>query len=247
MQYIKESNLFQFTIIGPETDIHDRLHYHSLFAMLQEAACLDVDHHGFGADKMDELEACWLLLRMKVKMESIPKWKDTIYIKTWSCGFNRVFFNREFDIFDADMNKIGFASSVWIIAHQGDHRPVRPQTIEGMEIYEANGQEGREVKKLRAFTPDPEIDRPILSKFADYSEIDRNSHVNNTRYIAWSADAFYAEEEDSRDISELTVNYSSEVRRGEEIQIYRTVDAENVQINGYERETGRHVFSTEIR
>ena len=50
MQYLPEKNLFQFTIIGPQTDIHDRLFYHSLFAMLQEAACLDADHNGFGAD-----------------------------------------------------------------------------------------------------------------------------------------------------------------------------------------------------
>ena len=69
MQFIEEENLYRFTIIGPETDIHDRLHYHSLFAMLQEAACLDADRHGFGSDKMDELTACWLILRMKVVMK----------------------------------------------------------------------------------------------------------------------------------------------------------------------------------
>ena len=247
MQYIEESNLFCFTIIGPETDIHDRLHYHSLFAMLQEAACLDAAHYGFGSDKMDELNACWLLLRMKVKMDKIPKWKDKIYIRTWSCGFTKVFFNREFDIFDSDMRSIGWASSVWIIAEQGDHRPVRPQTIEGMEIYASDGtKEGRKVDKIRAFVPDPESDKPLLVKFADYSEIDRNRHVNNTRYIAWSADAFYAEEDDERAITELTVNYSSEVKAGEEILIYRNKKENVVTIDGYEKSGGRHVFSTEI-
>jgi len=246
MRYIEKENCFEFTIIGPQTDIHDRLHYHSLFAMLQEAACLDVDHHGFGADIMDELQACWLVLRMKVNMIRIPKWKDTIYIRTWSHGFQRVFFNRDFDIFDSDMNKIGEATSIWVIAHQGDHHPVRPQTIPGMEIYEAKDQSERKAGKITPIDITSEEIRPLLKKYADFSDIDRNMHVNNTRYVAWSLDAFYAQKDHAFDIHELTINYSSEVKPGEEVCIYRTQLSDKVQVDGFEVKTGRHVFSTEI-
>ncbi|MBR3058371.1 MAG: hypothetical protein IKG93_10455 [Clostridiales bacterium] len=246
MRYLEKENLFAFSIIGPETDIHDRLHFHSLFAMLQEAACLDVDHHGFGADKMDALEACWLVLRMRVVMHRIPKWKDTIYIKTWSSGYQRVFFNRDFDIFDSDMNKIGEATSVWLIAHQGDHRPVRPQTIEGMEMYECVTPSERNAPKLKPVSLTESDTSPLLKKYADFSDIDRNMHVNNTRYVAWSLDAFYKDLPHDHEVKELTINYSSEVKPGEEISIYRTQSEDRVQIDGYETNTGRHVFTTEI-
>ena len=193
MEFISDKKLFRFTIIGPETDIHDRLHYHFLFAMLQEAACIDADHSGFGAEKMDELSACWLLLRMKVSMEKIPHWKDVIYIKTWSCGFQKVLFNRDFAIYDANMEQIGSATSVWVIAHTGDHRPVRPQMIPGMEVFNNPDAIKQKVDKILPCEVDLVNEKPDLSKYADYSEIDRNMHVNNTRYIAWSLDAFYKE------------------------------------------------------
>lgn len=244
MEFIADKNLFRFTIIGPETDIHDRLHYHSLFAMLQEAACIDADHSGFGAEKMDELEACWLLLRMKVTIDKIPHWKDNIYIKTWSCGFQKVLFNRDFAIFDSNMEKIGSATSVWVIAHTGDHRPVRPQMIPGMEVFNNPEAMKNKVDKILPREVDVAVDKPSLSKYADYSDIDRNMHVNNTRYIAWSLDAFYKEVPHDVKIKELSINYSSEVKPGEEVYIYRTSIQDGVQVDGFEASSGRHVFST---
>ncbi|MBO4927761.1 MAG: hypothetical protein J5379_05865 [Clostridiales bacterium] len=246
MQYLPKENLFRFTIIGPETDIYDRLHYHALFAMLQEAACLDADHNGFGADVMDKIPACWLLLRMKVVMDRIPKWKDVIYIKTWSCGFEKVLFNRDFDILDENMQRIGQATSVWVIAHKGDHRPMRPMSIPGMSVYESKEKSERKAEKLFPIREEEREGLSKMTRFADYSDIDRNMHVNNTRYIAWSADAYYASVPTDTPIKELSICYASEVHPGEEVHLYSVKKGDNVQVDGIEAGTGRHVFSTEL-
>lgn len=246
MQFIEEENLYRFTIIGPETDILDRLHYHSLFAMLQEAACMDADRHGFGSEQMDALSACWLLLRMKVVMKKIPKWKDTIYIRTWSQGFERLFFNRDFDIFDEEKNLIGEATSVWVIAHQGDHRPVRPQSIPGMSVFETTKPSSRKAGKVLPIPDEERTDLPRLKRFADYSQIDRNMHVNNTNYIAWSEDACYSKIPTDQRIRELTINYASEVHPGEEVWIFFKEKDGVVLADGIEAQSGRHVFTTEI-
>ncbi len=246
MQYIPEEDLYRFTIIGPETDIHDRLHYHCLFAMLQEAACLNAERHGFGADKMDELSACWLLLRMKVEMDVIPKWRDVIYIRTWSQGFERLLFNRDFDIFDENKKLIGRATSVWVIAHQGDHRPVRPTSIPGMEVFVTEKPSERKAEKLAVIPDEKRAESPKFKRFADYSLIDRNMHVNNTQYIAWSEDACYSQIPSENSIKELTINYSSEVHPGEEVQLFCTEDEGTVMVDGIEVQSGRHVFSTRI-
>lgn len=244
MQYIPEEDLFRFTIIGTETDIADRLHYHALCAMLQEAACLDVDHHGFGADIMDSYHACWLLLRMRVDMVKIPKWKDVIYIRTWSAGYQKVLFNREFAIFDGNKEEIGRATSVWIIAQQGDHRPVRPSTIPGMDMYASKEATEQKIDKLFPLEEEKRGNAHTLTRYADYSDIDRNMHVNNTRYIAWSEDSFYSQQDVSTQISSMTINYASEVKPGEEVKIYRSNTDGGVQIDGFETTTGRHVFSS---
>lgn len=246
MQYLPEENLYRFTIIGTETDIHDRLHFHSLFAMLQEAACLDADRHGFGAEVMDSLSVCWLLLRMNVQMDRIPKWKDEIYIRTWSQGFERLLFNRDFDIFDQDRNLIGRATSVWVIAHQGDHRPVRPSSIEGMSVFESSTPSGRKAEKIPPISDEKRENSPKFKRFADYSQIDRNMHVNNTHYVAWSEDACYSLISDEDRISELTINYSSEVHPGEEVQLFCILEDGVIIVDGMEAKSGRHVFTTRI-
>ncbi|MBR6255183.1 MAG: hypothetical protein IKR22_07115 [Clostridiales bacterium] len=246
MQYIPEEDLYRFTIIGPETDIHDRLHYHSLFAMLQEAACLNAERHGFGAEVMDELSACWLLLRMKVEMDVIPKWKDEIYIRTWSQGFDRLLFNRDFDIFDADKKLIGRATSVWVIAHQGDHRPVRPSSIPGMSVFETEKPSERKAERLSPIPDEKRAESPKFKRFADYSLIDRNMHVNNTHYVAWSEDACYSRIPRENSIRELTINYSSEVHPGEEVQLFCCKEDDVILVDGIEVISGRHVFTTRI-
>ncbi|MBR3032127.1 MAG: hypothetical protein IKH92_03805 [Clostridiales bacterium] len=246
MKYLPQEDLYGFTIIGPETDIHDRLHYHSLFAMLQEAACLDADRHGFGAEVMDGLSACWLLLRMKVEMDSIPKWKDVIYIRTWSQGFDRVLFNRDFDIFDKDKKLIGRATSVWVIAHQGDHRPVRPASIPGMDVFEAKEPSTRKAEKIPPISDEKRENSPKFKRFADYSQIDRNMHVNNTHYVAWSEDACYSLIPTDERISELTINYASEVHPGEEVQLFCTKEDGCIIVDGIEAVSKRHVFTTRI-
>lgn len=246
MRYLPDENLYGFTIIGPETDIHDRLHYHSLFAMLQEAACLDADRHGFGAEVMDGLSVCWLLLRMKVEMDVIPKWKDEIYIRTWSQGFERLLFHRDFDIFDKDRKRIGKATSVWVIAHQGDHRPVRPSSIEGMNVFEAHGSSERKAEKLAPIPDEMREQAPRLKRFADYSQIDRNMHVNNTHYVAWSEDACYSLIPNEKRISGLTINYSSEVHPGEEVLLYSVLQDGKITVDGIEAVSQRHVFTTQI-
>lgn len=243
MEYIEKGDLYRFTVIGTETDIADRLHYHALCSMLQEAACLDADRNGYGSTTLDQMGACWLILRMKVVMEKIPKWRDEIYIRTYSHGFQKVFFNRDFDIFDANQERIGWATSVWVITEQGDHRPIRPSTIPGMDAFACTEPSERKVEKLFPASETARESTHQLTRYADYSDIDRNSHVNNTRYIAWSEDSYYLAVPTEQQIQSMTINYASEVKPGEEVKIYRSIVEGNVQVDGFEVESGRHVYS----
>lgn len=243
MDYLEDRNLYRFTVMGTETDIEDRLHYHALCSMLQEAACLDADRQGYGSNTLDQMNACWLILRMKVCMTHIPKWRDEIYVRTVSQGYQRVFFNRDFDIYDSNFEPIGWATSVWVITEQGSHRPIRPSSIPGMEAFACHEPSSRCVEKLFPVTEEKRDQIHQLTRYADYSDIDRNMHVNNTRYIAWSEDSFYLHIPTSQQIHALEINYASEVKAGEEVKVYRSEFDDAVQVDGFETQSKRHVFS----
>ena len=112
-----------------------------------------------------------------------------------------------------------------------------------MEAFACNEPSSRSVEKLFPVTEEKRDQIHQLTRYADYSDIDRNMHVNNTRYIAWSEDSFYLHIPTTQQIHALEINYASEVKAGEEVKVYRSEFDDAVQVDGFETQSKRHVFS----
>ena len=220
-------SVYTYDINGTDTDYKDQIHMHALLSMMQEAASRNASVYGWGAEVLDGLNICWLLLRISVRMEERPSWLQKIRIETWSRGAERLYFNRDFLIYDESGRKIGGASSVWILADKTTHRPVRPDTV--LQYAKAASDPVRaldfDTPKLKAL-----FDAEYMSgnttggntivKYADFSEIDRNHHVNNTRYAAWCLDAAHNKSLDQGDITGIDINYNAEIHFGEKVILF---------------------------
>ena len=110
--------------------------------------------------------------------------------------------------------------------------------------------------------------KPILVKYADFSDIDRNQHVNNTRYVAWAVDAVQvfcscADRKSDRltlpdqRVIGLDIQYISEVLFGSKIFLYacdyqvpaaaEAGDSERmVLVEGQLADTGKAVFRARV-
>ncbi len=246
MAFHTEKQLYEYEVLGADTDYHDSLQLHTLFTMLQEAASMNAATRGFGAKDMDRLDICWLLLRMSVDMKRLPNWQEKVYVKTWSLGYEKLLFSRDFEIYDEQNNQIGEAHSAWLIADKKSHRPIRPSSIEGMEAFlSPNIKYSLVTPRINPIVIQGETDQlPIICKYADYCEIDRNMHVNNTKYIAWSLDAIHSNSIETPIVKKIDINYSSEVKFGEKVLMYTTVTDQTIQVDGFEAASNRHVFSS---
>ena len=85
----------------------------------------------------------------------------------------------------------------------------------------------------------------MIIKYADYTELDRNRHVNNSRYTAWAYDALFKCGYDVSLIEDLVINYNSEVRAGEKVELFITQNAEKVCVFGY-KNIDTKVFACEL-
>jgi medium-chain acyl-[acyl-carrier-protein] hydrolase len=218
---------YAFTIRGTDTDSQDRLHLFSLFSFMQESAYHNAETGGLGASTLDRLGLCWLLVRISVRLETLPHWGETITVSTWSRGIRKLTFLRDFEFFGASGRQFGYATSEWLIATKAEHRPQRPEAVLP-DWHQPIG--ARSVFNGPAPRP-PQMEvaaasQPILSQYADFSDIDRNRHVNNTRYVAWCLNAVHAaartaavELPDIR-VSGLDIHYISEVRFGDKIRCF---------------------------
>lgn len=244
-------SFYSYEIHGTDTDYMDQIHMHSLFSMMQEAASLNADIYGWGSEVLDSMDICWLLLRMSVRMTRRPAWQEKVTVETWSRGAEKIYFHREFIMYDGNKKKIGAGSSVWILANKTTHRPVRPSAV--LEISKVSSD------LTAAMLQDPpkispKFDKEWMSanqtgentmvKFADFSEIDRNHHVNNTRYVAWCMDAAHNKYLDQCEILGIDINYNTEIHFGEKVVLFFEQDAEkNVQVDGFAVSQEKIAFS----
>ncbi len=181
---------YRFGIRGTETDVADHLFLHALLSMMQEAASLDAAACGIGPAMLDRHNLCWLLRRSTVRLDRLPGWGDTLTVKTWSRGFKRLVWDRDFVFLDSDGNSLGAAVTGWLLADQQSKRLFRPDRQFASHIQKAGSQS---IFQMPAKSPEPlpdeYLDSPLLVCRAGYCDIDRVGHVNNTRYAAWCMDA----------------------------------------------------------
>ena len=85
----------------------------------------------------------------------------------------------------------------------------------------------------------------MIIKYADYNELDRNRHVNNSRYTAWAYDALFKNGYDVSRIEDIIINYNSEVLAGEKVELFLAESDNKVSVFGY-KNTDIKVFAAEI-
>ena len=234
-----------------ECGIGDMLFASVLIGDLQEAAEQSSYSLGYGTDFLKENNICWIILRMKIEIDRLPKWHETFKIRTWATGLEKIYYGREFEVYDSEGNRIGKATSAWILADWNTHRPViagkRPE-LPPAKVQSPELVFGKGCPKI-AFPDKQDIasdsDKPVIIKYADFTELDRNRHVNNSRYTAWAYDALFKSGYDVTSVREISINYNSEVKQGEKVELYISDKDGKLTVYGY-KDADTKVFAAEL-
>ena len=234
-----------------ECGIGDKLYCSTLIGDLQEAAERGSYSMGFGTDFLKDNEICWIILKMRLQFTELPSWHDTFKIRTWGSYVDKFYFGREFEIYSSDNRQIGKATSVWILADWNTHRPVIPQKRPELPLpVVQNPVLVFDEKAPKIHFPERneiagETEKPVIIKYADYNELDRNRHVNNSRYTAWAYDALFKQGIDVSLIEDIIINYNSEVLAGEKVELFISQNIDKISVYGY-KNTDTKVFAAEL-
>jgi len=244
-----------FTVKFGAVDRSDRLTLAAVFEVFQEVAISHAEALGVGRDAMAETRQVWVLSRMSVVMDSRPKWGETVTVRSWPRGADRLFAVRDYDIHGQDGRLMVRGRSGWIILDMDRRRPLRAQPV--VEKFPQNdGLNALDGTPLGLET------RENLAKAAErraaYSDIDYNGHVNNARYILWIQDLMDAEILEKADRIRFDINYLNEIKYGELIELWSagTNPAAYDDGNSYSRAqalegrsaaTGQAMFRSELR
>ena len=228
-------------------DRSDRLTLDAVFQFFQEAAISHAENLGVGREDMADTGQVWILSRMSVLVNMRPKYGDTVTIRSWPRGFEKLFAMRNFEIKDKDGNSVIFGRSAWLIVDMEKRRPLRPQTVmdrlpqnEGLETFTAEDNAAAGLEERSSL-------QKIAGRKAVYTDLDYNGHVNNVRYIQWIEDTLSLQVLEKADKMRLDINYLSEIFEGENVDILSAQIGENAYAYEGRKENGQAAFRAELR
>ncbi len=227
---------YKFFVKGTDCDVNDEILLNNLVGYMQEAADISASEMGLDALILNKNNWCWLIIATKIKIIRLPRWRENIEIRTWSRGINRVFWEREYEILSSDGEVLCEATSNWIIADWSTHHPVIPSREEFFKdnyVMSERRLFREDLLRLRAPKSEPQDLAPVIVKYADFSELDRNRHVNNSRYLAWFEDAIHKCGYNIQSLKEFTIEYQTEIKEGSKVSIYLIKEDNLLTVIGY--------------
>ena len=211
----------------------------ALFKYYQEAAGGHLDLLGLDFNTMREKKCVFVITRMKNVFYSPIKRYDKITVRTSSRGIKGASFTRDYSVLRGG-EVVAEASTQWVLINLDTRRICRPAVY--AEYFGACDEccSFGDIKKIDC---DTDFDSEYKYKVV-FSDIDENLHMNNTRYSDICLDAI---EGTDAFIEEVSVDFLSEARLGDELMIKYVFKDGRYLFSAENITTGKRCFTAEIK
>ena len=204
----------EFEITDLHVDCFGRLLPSKILFLMQEIAGIHFSQLSMDYDTLAARGLFWAITRNKVQITRLPMRGETIRLETWPMPTTRVAFPRSVVAYDEEGKECFRSISLWVLMDLDTRNMILPGksgisvvgTLRGTELAAPNSLVP---KSLNA----------SLSRSVCFTDLDRNGHMNNTRYLDWIDDLLPALYHRSHSAREFTVCYFSEVREGEALDL----------------------------
>ncbi len=205
----------QYTVEDNEVDCFGRLQPSMILFYAQDVAGRHCTLLGTDYDTMAAKGLFWAVIRHRVQVERLPLRGETITVETWPMPTTRVAYPRATVAYDAQKRELFRIISLWVIMDLESRAMILPGRS-GVEV--AGLVRGGELAAPGSITP-RDLEQ-LQERSVGYSDLDRNGHMNNCRYVQWAADLLPSDFHRAHPLRELTLCYLSEAREGECLRLH---------------------------
>ena len=203
-----------FAITDIHLDCFGRVKPSVLLYFAQEVAGAHAKILGTDWDTLNEKGLFWAIIRHSIQIERLPMSGETITLETWPMPTTRVAYPRATVAYDENGNVLFRTMALWVLMDTGNRTMILPGksgvTVEGI-------LQGGELPTPGSL---PAADLPnCLYRTVGYAELDRNLHMNNTRYLDWVDDLLPSRFHKEHPAAAITVCYLAETLEGQELAL----------------------------
>ena len=211
-------------------DFSQRLFMGHLGNHMLNAADFHSTARGFGMRYLMTINRSWVLSRLAIEMEEMPKMYAKFNVETWVESAMRYFTSRNFRVVGEDAKVYGYGRSIWAMIDTESRQPTDIFSID-------NGAINNWIEKDK---PCP-IDKGGRVKMDDsaeyvrtidtyYNDVDINGHINSVKYIEHVLDLWDQQWYSAHQLKRFEIAYVAEAHEGDKLSFYRS------QVNEHEFE-----------
>jgi acyl-ACP thioesterase len=196
------------------------LKYTELCNILQLTAAVHAEMGGISFTDMQVHHQAWVLSRMRVEIKRLPKWRDSVTVKTWINSLENSRSIRCLELYIGTEKIVG-CETYWAVFNTQTRRP-EPLALEHQhfEKYPDNKATSIQFSKI-----DTTIDRTFVAEKAILlSDLDIVNHANSVKYLEWCLDFVEPKLLLNKGVASFEMNYLKEVSLNESIYIERSTN-----------------------
>lgn len=149
--------------------------------ILQLTAAEHADLGAVGFDDLSQYDQSWVMNRMRIEIEELPRFSQDVEVKTWIQELKGFKSTRDFEVSREGKKLLG-VTSLWAIFNMKTRRPdMLPFDMSYIEQYP--NQHATELANQR-IDLSFEVSE-IYTQVVQFSDLDIVNHVNNTKYLEW--------------------------------------------------------------
>jgi len=181
-----------------------------------EVATAHANAWGMGHDTLIRDHHSWVLSRLTVEVQRMPRVDERYSLTTWIEDYNSAFSQRNIELYDGNGVTIGYARTIWMVI---DMRTRKRADITQLSY----------MSHLVSTRPCP-IDPPTRLRAVEcgtcthrwsvgYTDCDANRHVNTVRYLEHVMNCFTLERYERQVVTRLELAFLKETHYGATLQL----------------------------
>ncbi|MBU0941156.1 MAG: acyl-[acyl-carrier-protein] thioesterase [Bacteroidetes bacterium] len=198
------------------------LKYTDLCNILQLTAAAHSDVGGISFSDMQEYDQAWVLSRMRVEVQALPKWRDVITVKTWINTLENSRSVRALEMYVNNVKIVG-CETFWAVFNTQKRRP-EPLALpyDHFELYPELRATSEGFSKIK-FSSEKEM---LFNRKVNLSDLDIVNHVNNVKYLEWCLDLVDTDLLLKQKIKSFEMNFLKELSIQDQVTIHENESEE---------------------
>jgi acyl-ACP thioesterase len=215
------------------------LKYTELCNLLQITAGNHADLGGISYLDMQAHNQAWVMSKMRLEIDKLPKWGDKIIIKTWIKSLENSRSVRSMEVY-LNNEKIIACESYWAVLNtQTRKSDTLALNHAHFEIFNINATNQSTVKiDIEVKAEEIGTHKVVLS------DLDIVNHVNNVKYMEWCLDFENPKRLLKQELKAIDINFMRELNLGDEALIKES-KADKISIYSIDKEI-KSVYALKI-